>query len=228
MTPAPQPGTSPENDALSVKQQRAAQRTKKLEDYHRQEMRGARNRRIGLIAGAVVAVAVIALVVTSVVLTPKKATYSAGGDGATIEGVQTFENAPLHVETPVSYPQTPPAGGEHNPAWLNCGVYTEPVPNENAVHSLEHGAIWVTYDPSLSADELDTLRSQLPSSYVILSPFDGLPSPIMLSGWNVQLQLDSASDKRIPAFFEEYWQSSAAPEPGAPCTGAIDAPGKVS
>jgi hypothetical protein len=63
---------------------------------------------------------------------------------------------------------------------------------------------------------------------VVLSPFEGLPSPIVLSGWNVQLQVDKADDERIPAFFEEYWKSQDAPEPGATCTGAIDAPGKVS
>jgi hypothetical protein len=228
VTPAPKPGTPATNDSLTVKQQRAASRAKKLEEYHRQQKRAARNKRIGLITGIVVVVVVIALLVTSVILTPRAAQYTAGGNGAEITGVQTFENASDHVETPVSYEQTPPAGGAHNPAWLNCGIYTEPVPNENAVHSLEHGAIWVTYDPSLGDSELEALRSKLPSSYVVLSPFEGLPSPIVLSGWNVQLQVDKADDERIPAFFEEYWKSQDAPEPGATCTGAIDAPGKVS
>lgn len=229
MTPAPQPGTPTENDTSSVKQQRTAQRAKKLEEYHHQQKRGIRNRRIALIAGGAVVLAVVALVATSVVLTPKKsADPAAGAASAAIAGVHTFANKPLHVETKVTYPQTPPAGGEHSPVWLNCGVYTQPVPNENAVHSLEHGAIWVTYDPSLSAADLAALRAQLPSTYAILSPYEGLPSPIVLSGWNVQLQLESATDKRIPEFFKKYWQSGTAPEPGSPCTGALDAPGKVS
>ena len=232
MTPATPP-VPPSAKKLSVKEQRTAQRAKKLEAFRKQEKRSARNRRIGIIAGIVVAVAVVALLITSVVLTPKSqtgpnATYSPGGDGATIEGVETFDNGNGHVETAVTYEQDPPAGGEHNPAWLNCGVYTEQVQNENAVHSLEHAAIWVTYDPSLSADELEALRSTLPSTYAILSPYEDLPSPIVLSGWNAQLQVDSADDERIPAFFEEYWRSNNVPEPGASCTGAIDGPGKVS
>jgi hypothetical protein len=228
VTPAPPAGPSGASTAKpSVKQQRADQRAAKLEQYHREQKRRARNRKIGLVAGITAVVAVVGLVITSVVLTPQRPSYSAGGDGTEIEGVQTFENASLHVETPVTYPQTPPAGGEHNPAWLNCGIYTEPVPNENAVHSLEHGALWVTYDPDLSAEDLSTLKAVLPSTYVILSPFDGLPSPIVVSGWNVQLQVESAGDERIPAFFEEHWKSNNVPEPGALCTGAYDAPGKA-
>ncbi|MGY4859256.1 DUF3105 domain-containing protein [Cryobacterium sp. AP23] len=228
MTPAPPTGPSGSSSAKpGVKQQRAQQRAQKLEQYHREQKRSARNRRIALIVGITAAVAVVGLVITSIVLTPQSASYSAGGEGTDIDGVETFENASLHVETPVTYPQTPPAGGEHNPTWLNCGVYSEPVPNENAVHSLEHGALWVTYDPAISADELTTLKAALPSTYVILSPFEDLPSPIVLSGWNVQLQVDSADDERVAAFFEEYWKSNDVPEPGALCTGAYDAPGKA-
>nr|WP_155842293.1 DUF3105 domain-containing protein [Agromyces luteolus] len=188
-----------------------------------------RNRLIAIWSSVGVGVAIIALIVTSIALTPRAANYTAGGEGAEIEGVETFENASEHVEGVVDYEQTPPAGGQHNPAWLNCGVYEEPVPNENAVHSLEHGAIWVTYDAdALSDDDISTLRSKLPSTYVILSPFEGLPSPVVLSGWNSQLQVDGVDDPRIEDFLEEYWQSQNVPEPGAPCTGAIDGPGKVA
>ena len=214
--------------AASIKQQRADARAKKLEEHRLREARARRNRRIGIGAAIAGGVAVVALIVTTVVLTPQAASYSAGGDGTEVDGVQTFDNTSTHVEGVVDYPQTPPAGGPHNPAWLNCGVYTEPVPAENAVHSLEHGALWVTYDPSISDAAIESLRSALPSTYVILSPFDDLPAPIVLSGWNSQLQVDDADDPRIATFIEEYWQSQNVPEPGALCTGAVDAPGKVS
>jgi len=228
VTPAPPTGPSSGSTSLTVKQQRAAARAKKLEQYQKQQKRTVRNRRIAIISSIAAVVAIIALVITSVVLTPQRAQYTAGGDGAEVSGVETFENAAGHVETPVTYPQTPPAGGEHHPTWLNCGVYTEPVPNENAVHSLEHGAIWVTYDPSMSDEDLEALKAKLPSTYIVLSPFEDLPSPIVLSGWNVQLEVDSATDERIPEFMEEYWQSQNVPEPGAACIGGFDAPGKES
>lgn len=224
----PQPG-SPVNKA-SIKEERAAKRAKKLEEYHRQQKRGKRNRLIAIIGGAAAVVVIIALIATAFVLTPKAVNYAGGGagDASTIDGVETFSNTTGHVETAVTYEQTPPAGGEHNAAWLNCGVYEQAVPNENAVHSLEHGAIWVTYDPSISDAELDRLKAELPSSYIVLSPFDDIPAPIVLSGWNAQLQVDSADDPRIAEFLTEFWKSVNVPEDGASCSGAIDAPGKVS
>jgi hypothetical protein len=215
------------SQAARLKQERAEERARKLEEHRLREARAKRNRRIGIWSAAVGGVAIVALVITAVVLTPQPPSYSAGGAGARIEGVATFDNESAHVEGVVEYEQTPPVGGAHNPAWLNCGVYSQPVPNENAVHSLEHGALWITYDPSLSDADVDELRGKLPSTYVILSPFEGLPAPIVLSGWNTQLSVDAVDDPRIESFIEEYWQSGDVPEPGAPCTGAVDGQGKV-
>ncbi len=150
----------------------------------------------------------------------------AGAD-VQIEGVQTFSNLERgHTPDPVSYAQTPPVGGIHNPTWQNCGVYTQPIPNENAVHSLEHGVVWITYEPALAADELQKLQNLTrQSGYRLLSPYPGLPSPIVLSAWGYQLQLENADDPRILDFIEAYEQNPSGPEPGAPCTGGAGIPG---
>lgn len=148
------------------------------------------------------------------------------GAGGQIEGVQTFPNLERgHTLEPVAYAQTPPAGGRHHPTWQNCGVYTQPVPNENAVHSLEHGVIWITYQPDLDAAELQTLQDLTrQSGYRLLSPYPGLPSPIVLSAWGYQLQVESTDDPRILDFIEAYEQNPRGPEPGAPCTGGVGQP----
>jgi hypothetical protein len=203
----------------AAKQERAARHQEAV----RQRKRTALRRRITKIA----IIAVIAAGVGSLFL-PAKGRYSAGGSGDAIEGVQVFQNPTGHTLGAVAYPQTPPAGGEHHPTWLNCGTYSEPVPNTNAVHALEHGALWVTYDPELGDEALDALREHMPSSYVVLSPYVGLGSPIVLTGWNVQLRLSSPDDPRLPRFFEEYWRSQNVPEPGALCTGGVDGPGRTS
>ncbi|GAA4781713.1 DUF3105 domain-containing protein [Microbacterium gilvum] len=215
----------------SVKQQREAKRQEKLAEYQRQLQKRQRGKVVWWTVGSVAAVAVVGAIVASIVFTPQsnRVTYTAGGDGVEIEGVETFSNTNTHVEGTVDYEQTPPAGGPHNPYWLNCGVYTEPQTNENAVHSMEHGAVWVTYDPELVDEEgVATLESYLPSSYAILSPYPDLGTAVAVSAWNAQLKLDSVDDERIPEFFEEYWRNQDVPEPNAVCTGAIDGPGKTA
>lgn len=144
-----------------------------------------------------------------------------------IEGAQSFPNLERgHTTQPVSYDQNPPVGGTHNPAWQNCGVYTQPVVNENAVHSLEHGAVWITYQPDLpeaGVQKLQTLARQ--SGYRLLSPHPDLPAPIVLSAWGYQLQLEQADDPRLIDFIQKYELNPQGPEPGAPCTGGVGQPG---
>lgn len=201
-----------------------ARRNEKLEVFRAGERRRIRVRRIAIAAGIVAAVAISSIVVVSIVVTSRP---SPSGTSSGIRGLLTFSNTAEHVQGPVTYDQTPPVGGPHNPTWLNCGVYTKPVPNENAVHDLEHGAVWVTYDPSLPATDVAKLRDLMPSTYTVLSPYPGLPAKIVLSGWNAQVTVSSVTDARIAQFFEKYWKSATAPEPGAPCTGGVDAPGKL-
>lgn len=141
-----------------------------------------------------------------------------------LSAVQSFEESQGHVQGTVTYNATPPAGGQHNPVWLNCGIYDQPVTNENAVHAQEHGAVWVTYRPDLPADQVAALKSQLTDTYEILSPYPDLPAPVVVSAWGKQLRLDGAEDQRLAAFVREYRQSSNAPEAGASCSGGTGTP----
>jgi len=145
------------------------------------------------------------------------------------DGVQTFDVGPAgqHTEADVTYKQTPPAGGQHNPVWQNCGYYAEPVRDENAVHSLEHGAVWITYSPDLPQDEVEHLRDLAQNqTYVLVSPYEeGLPSPVVASAWGKQLRLESASDPNLERFIGAYRQGPQTPEQGASCTGGIGQPG---
>lgn len=128
-----------------------------------------------------------------------------------------------HTSGEVTYPQTPPAGGAHAPIWLACGVYDEPVRDENAVHDLEHGTVWITHDPELSQSDLDALTAQLPDNG-IMSPHEDLPSPVVVTVWEAQLALDGADDERLGFFLEEYGDGHTAPEFGASCQGGTPDP----
>jgi hypothetical protein len=129
-----------------------------------------------------------------------------------------------HTPDAVQYDVVPPAGGPHDPVWQNCGFYDQPVRSENAVHSLEHGAVWITYDPALPADQIDTLRKLAEEQdYLVVSPFPGLPAPVVASSWNHQVQLESADDIGLRQFIRVYKQGPDTPEPGASCSGGTDA-----
>ena len=145
---------------------------------------------------------------------------------AEIAGVKYFSGLTFnHTTGTVNYAQIPPVGGDHNPEVLNCGIYDQPVPNENAVHSLEHGAVWVTYQPDLPQAQVDTLRQMVRGhSHLLLSPYPGLPQPVVASGWGVQLQLPGADDPRLARFLKKYEQGPQTREPGAECSGGVGKP----
>lgn len=125
-----------------------------------------------------------------------------------------------HVQTSVAYPQDPPVGGAHAPVPQTCGFYERPVRKENAVHSLEHGAVWITYRRATPEQQLDALRNLVHErTYVLVSPYPNLPAPVVASAWGRQLRLDSARDPRLKQFVAAYRLGSQAPESGAPCRG---------
>jgi len=142
-----------------------------------------------------------------------------------------------HVPGPVTYTVTPPVGGDHNADWMNCGIYDQPVPNERAVHNLEHGAVWITYQPSLPQPEVSALRTfaeqqttvspggAAASRYMDLSPYPGLPSPVVISSWGFQLKVTSPSDPRLQQFVNKFRASQQhTPEYGGACTGGLGTP----
>lgn len=185
------------------------------------------------------------LVVVAAVLVPRVVDDLAEDDGSAVAGVPGDEGgagpedgspdgledvlvveglSPEHrVDQDIDYDQVPPIGGPHDEVWLACGAYDEPVRDENAVHDLEHGTVWITYDPALEADDVAALEGVLPDDG-IMSPYPDLPAPVVVTVWGAQLRLSGADDPRLPLFLEEYGDGSTAPEAFASCEGGTDDP----
>ncbi len=144
-----------------------------------------------------------------------------------VEGAEIQEGLGRdHGEAP-TYPEErlPPIGGIHHPVWQNCGIYDEAIESKNAVHSMEHGAVWITYDPDLPEAEIEALRvASRGQPYVLMSPFPNLRSPVVMNAWSVRLELDSATDVRVASFIEAYQSGPQTPEPGATCQSGIGNP----
>ncbi|MFD7447065.1 DUF3105 domain-containing protein [Streptomyces sp. NPDC059909] len=197
-----------------------AARRARIEELRRADQaRNRRNKIITLVVAAVILAALVGgawyLLATTQGAEQEKA--------APVAGEQTWSNlSQTHVTKDVRYPMTPGAGGDHDPVWQNCNgdVYTKPVAEENAVHSLEHGAVWVTYTEKAAPSDVKSLSDRVSKTpYSLMSPFPGQPSPITLTAWGHQLNVTTASDARVAEFFDKYVQGAQTPEPGAACTG---------
>jgi len=126
-----------------------------------------------------------------------------------------------HEAGVISYDESPPMGGPHSPIWADCTgtVYPSQIANENAVHDLEHGAVWITYKPGLPGDQLDVLVKLVAGKqYTLLTPYAGLKTNVSLQAWGYQLFVDSANDPRVEQFVDTMRLNPlSTPEPNARC-----------
>lgn len=142
-----------------------------------------------------------------------------------IDGVEVSRQVGgLHVgpDQRVAYTAVPPTGGAHDQAWAACDgvVYPQPLRTENLVHSLEHGAVWIAYDPArVDSDGVERLAARVEGQpYTVMSPYPGLPAPVSVQAWGHRLALDDPADPRIDAFVAALRSNANThPEPGASC-----------
>ena len=142
-----------------------------------------------------------------------------------LEGVLDFDNLLRNHDREAEFVESrlPPAGGSHNPQWQNCGIYSDPLDNSLAVHSLEHGAVWLAYRPDLAEEKVADLQNMVrDESYILMSPFPGLQSEAVMTSWEKQLVIDTVPDEGIEQFIERY--KGGGPEPGAPCSNGVGQP----
>jgi hypothetical protein len=142
-----------------------------------------------------------------------------------IEGVQAvrvYYSDPVHTESIVDYDLRPPAGGIHNPVWYSCGFYDAAVPDEHVVHDLEHGAVWLAYDPDLPDADVAVIQDLARTNdKVLAAPYADLADgeAVAVTAWARQLRLDAVDDPRLAEFVARYQDGSQAPESGASCVG---------
>lgn len=125
----------------------------------------------------------------------------------------------LHTDNPASIvgrPGEPPTGGAMFVQPQRPGVYDAPIADGNAVHSLEHGIVWITYNPDLvDASAIDTLRDVARAFRrdVILSPRPQNEVAIAAVSWGRILSLDALDEQSLRDFADTNRNRS--PEPGA-------------
>ncbi|MFJ3276173.1 DUF3105 domain-containing protein [Streptomyces sp. NPDC086776] len=203
----------------------AAARRAKLEEARRKERARERRSRIITIAASIAVVAGLVAGGGYLMSAADKQDAAEQAKSSPVRGERSWDKLTQnHVEKKVDYPMNPPVGGDHNPVWMNCDadVYTAPIPNENAVHSLEHGAVWVTYNEKAKPADIEKFTERVARTpYSLMSPVKDQDAPLILSAWGKQVTVKSATDARVAQFFTKYVQGPQTPEPGAACTGGI-------
>ncbi|GGZ99436.1 DUF3105 domain-containing protein [Streptomyces purpurascens] len=206
----------------------AVSRKARVEEMRRADRaRERRNRVITITLSTVIVAGLAGFGVYALNKADEKDEQQAAAAKKPVRGEQTWDAKKLgrdHVQAAVDYPMNPPVGGDHNQAWMTCDgtVYTKAIGKENAVHSLEHGAVWVTYNDKAADADVKALGDQVSKTpYTLMSPVDDQSGTIMLSAWGYQLTVDNASDPRVEQFLTKYVQGSQTPEPGAACTNGL-------
>ncbi len=196
-----------------AKRQDAAKnrRESRLKSYERNK----RQWMITKISAAIIGLVIVAGIVYLIVDNARKE------DLDPPDGVASYSYASgSHDDAFTAWTEVPPAGGTHSSTWQKCQYYAAPINPGMGVHSLEHGAVWITYSPDLAQDQIDKLKALADGQdFILVSPFSGLPAPIVATAWNKQLTLDSADDSKLEQFIKVFRNSPTnTPEYGATCS----------
>jgi len=113
---------------------------------------------------------------------------------------------------PIPYPSYPPTYGPHWPAPTTWGFHTEVVPDERAVHNLEHGGVVASYNniPPASLTALQALLTTYPKDRygevkLLIRPYDKVPpGTIALTAWNWIDELTTYDEARVIRFLNAH------------------------
>ncbi len=115
------------------------------------------------------------------------------------------------------YGSDPPTSGKHIGQLAQAGVYDQAIPNEVAVHHMEHGYTIVWYncgaEPPLDSGGCTDLRNQLTAIvqpavaggyHVVMTPDDTMTPRIALTAWQFMDTMNEVDQDRINTFLETF------------------------
>lgn len=119
------------------------------------------------------------------------------------------------------YNSVPPTSGQHASYWADCGIYLQVIPDIVQVHSLEHGAVLIQYNPEIDPADISALRlyAHDKADHVIVAPNPAVGAYIVLTAWQVRMELTTLNIAAMDAFWLDY--ANEGPE-RVPCPVEID------
>lgn len=151
---------------------------------------------LGLVAVAIVAVS------------DPSSNENASLDNLPIQGKKVSIQGRQHIaegEDHPSYNSNPPTSGWHYDNQADWGFYEESLPDERAVHNLEHGGIWISYKKNeVSTSTLLSLKNlaQKYNHAVIITPRSENDTTIALASWGRLMKLDDLDKYKVENFIK--------------------------
>lgn len=146
----------------------------------------------------VIAGAVYALVVWSKSMSKNK-------PGEAVPEMASRDHIPPESPRP-EYNTNPPTSGNHYAQPANWGIYAEALPDEQLVHNLEHGGIWISYRDPGNVELVEQLKN-IADDYslkVIMTARPQNDSAIAVAAWGRLLKLDTFDRGQILDFLKAY------------------------
>ena len=137
---------------------------------------------------------------------------------------QGQEHVPLTNES--TYNSNPPTSGPHYAQPANWEIYDYEVNDKIFIHNLEHGGIWISYRPTVSAkavEDLKSIVSEFSGSQIVMAPRTINDTDVAVSAWTrmmkFNLTADGLSDEQknqIRAFYKALKNRGPEFVPGMP------------
>jgi len=109
--------------------------------------------------------------------------------------------------THTPYNSNPPSSGSHYTSTARGGFYEEPLPDEQVIHNLEHGDVWIAYHPDISGEAKEKLES-FAGQYVVVSPRSENEGGVSLVAWGrvdtFDIENEFVDESRIRDFISRY------------------------
>lgn len=138
-------------------------------------------------------------------------------------GTEQSDKGQKHVEdNAVAYggPEAPTSGDHSSP--LPWQVYDQEIPDINIIHNMEHGGVYISYQPDLPADQIAKIKELFSKPYsnvkftpnkAVVAPRDANDSPIIMSSWRRSMRLGSFDEAKMIDYYLRNVGKS--PEPTA-------------
>lgn len=134
---------------------------------------------------------------------------SAGPDGKDFSVAYSIQGRD-HIadgETHPPYNSNPPSSGSHYAVPARGGFYEEFLPDEQAIHNLEHGDVWIAYRPGIGDNAKKTLKS-FAGQYIVVSPRPENEGDVSLVAWGrvdtFDIENEFVDEGRIRDFIRRY------------------------